>query len=558
MRNRSVFHKSVVAYLGQGFLKRQSLSNFNEIASPTMVEQGQFPRTLWILPLLLMTSLLFLFPQWTVDDAFISYRYGRNFLATGDWVWNVGESRVEGFTGYFLPMLAALFIKMGVGLESAFRWMGVLATLLSLVMLGEIVRALKINAWIGFVMLMVFCLQPWVYVHAGSGLETAVFMASVCLHLRVLAGIRSGSPTWWQGMAWVLTAMLAAWIRPEGLLLAMASLLAGVWISKGSRKAWLVSGAVFLLIAGVAQAWRIEYFGSLWPQSVLAKEYAGWFNPDSIKEMIRFFSLHLAIPGALVLALGWVEVDGSGTSNQPFMQTRRKILLVLAGAYSVPSILVYGHSHLFMNYAGRFFVPMMVLGLVGLACVADWGWVRFHETRTTKPLRWKWAKVLAVILLLVQSGILVAKWRSEWSWVRRYSAIMEHEYKPVAEAIRTRMREGDRIICYMDAGVIPYITAAQTTDFGRLNEPRLSRLEAGSPEAVDYFFEQEARFVVFTSFFEDRYVYLEEAHAIQADPRFANFRLLAVFSAPGVTDYFQFLFERVELSPVSVTEDPAT
>ncbi|KPJ64637.1 hypothetical protein AMJ44_12375, partial [candidate division WOR-1 bacterium DG_54_3] len=53
-----------------------------------------------------------LFLDFTQDDAFISFRYVRNFVNGDGLVFNPGE-RVEGYTNFFWILLLSLFLKLG-------------------------------------------------------------------------------------------------------------------------------------------------------------------------------------------------------------------------------------------------------------------------------------------------------------------------------------------------------------------------------------------------------------------------------------------------------------
>ncbi len=44
------------------------------------------------------------FPKWTVDDAYITYRYAENLALNGQLTWNPGLDPVEGYTGVALPV----------------------------------------------------------------------------------------------------------------------------------------------------------------------------------------------------------------------------------------------------------------------------------------------------------------------------------------------------------------------------------------------------------------------------------------------------------------------
>ena len=79
-------------------------------------EQPLGPRVYGVLALALTISAVALaaLPKWTIDDAFISYRYAQNLAEHGELTWNPGEDPVEGYTGVALPVILAAGMKVGI------------------------------------------------------------------------------------------------------------------------------------------------------------------------------------------------------------------------------------------------------------------------------------------------------------------------------------------------------------------------------------------------------------------------------------------------------------
>ena len=63
-------------------------------------------RIIYLLTITYSVGVFCIFPKWTVDDAFISFRYAQNLVESGELNWNPGEDPVEGYTGVMLPILA--------------------------------------------------------------------------------------------------------------------------------------------------------------------------------------------------------------------------------------------------------------------------------------------------------------------------------------------------------------------------------------------------------------------------------------------------------------------
>jgi arabinofuranosyltransferase len=130
----------------------------------------------YLLALLVAATALILLPWWTVDDAFISYRYGRNLLVHGELTWNVGESPfVEGYTGIFLPLLSAAILGLGLPLVETVKILGLLAMLGLLDECRRSLQRLGIDAISQSLAVLFLALTPLLYEHALSGLETIFF-----------------------------------------------------------------------------------------------------------------------------------------------------------------------------------------------------------------------------------------------------------------------------------------------------------------------------------------------------------------------------------------------
>ena len=103
----------------------------------SVVRIGKF---LLIAPFILCLAGLCIFPKWTVDDAFITYRYAENLARHGELTWNIGEEPVEGYTGVALPVLLAGLIQTGVQPVAVAKVMGALSHLARGLLLFMVLR----------------------------------------------------------------------------------------------------------------------------------------------------------------------------------------------------------------------------------------------------------------------------------------------------------------------------------------------------------------------------------------------------------------------------------
>lgn len=203
----------------------------------------------------------------TIDDAYITFRYSDNFAAGNGPVWNVGENPVEGFTNFLWMVWHTPFALFGLDLPLVAKLTSFVAGAIALVLLvrychqryGLVSALVAGGAYVVFV--------P-TYFHITSGLETIAFAA---LLLRVvivgLRAVNSQSVRVWEPP---LLLVLAGMLRPEGVLAAFPAFAAWLWTNRHNRTAWIwTAGAA--VIGGGYFAWRWSYYGHPFPNTFYVK-----------------------------------------------------------------------------------------------------------------------------------------------------------------------------------------------------------------------------------------------------------------------------------------------
>lgn len=493
------------------------------------------PRLLTGLAFAVAIVLLALFPKWTVDDAFISYRYGMNLVAYGELVWNVGEEPVEGYTGILLPLLAAFSIFVNLPPEEFVRVLSVLAFLLSGFLVYRIVEGRTKSEWISAAAVWSWLLNPLALTHAHSGLETMLFTCGIILVL--YEWMREETHTIRLGLACLFVALC----RPEGLILGIG--IAAVDIFSRSENLRIDSKKVqlhtsFFLVPVISyHLWRLTYYGSLLSNTWHAKRHEGIINPQSFEEF-GDFGLFFILPFVLGYFCLLFSIDNWKMLNKDF----KRILIgyfpfILFG---IITLIIYGRSRLLMGFSYRFFYPMLPVYVIGFTLLI---WKGFTK-------RYIGNRFVAIGFLLgafiFQLIVFAAHTKQEWYYPKQYSEIMDSEWRLIGERIAKEIPADKTVACYQDAGLIPYLIPNKCYDFGRLNDKYLASSHR-PPEAVaEYFFELQPDVAVFTSLTAPKYEYYKEGEYIVNDPRFADYQLIKIYSNPN-KDYHQFLYYRKDL-----------
>jgi hypothetical protein len=197
------------------------------------------------------------------DDTYITFRYALNLTAGFGFVYNIGE-HVLGTTS---PLWAAVLAALGlvrVPIELGALTLSLTLDIATAVLLFRLLVSLDYGARISLAAAVLFLCWFDYFSLARSGMETSgfVFLATAALH-----SMASGR----LGRAAVCCA-LAGLTRPEGAVL-VALLLVALWRvgSTIARRDAALCLVPLLLIAGGWTVYAVGTFGSVVPQSVIAK-----------------------------------------------------------------------------------------------------------------------------------------------------------------------------------------------------------------------------------------------------------------------------------------------
>jgi hypothetical protein len=197
------------------------------------------------------------------DDTYITFRYSLNLASGHGFVYNLGQP-VLGTTTPLWTLLLATFASAGVPIEHAALSVSLACDAAGVFLLFRLLTILGFGAGIPLAGGMLF-LGMFDYLSlARSGMESSFFVFLVLGSLASLASRRVVT-------AGVVTA-LAVLTRPEGTLL-LALFPAAVWYYRADlRRHEVATGVVLLLaIVGAWGVYAIRQFGSVIPQSVVAK-----------------------------------------------------------------------------------------------------------------------------------------------------------------------------------------------------------------------------------------------------------------------------------------------
>lgn len=392
-------------------------------------------RRRWVAPLAFTVAALgvcLAIFEFTVDDAWITARYAHHLATGAGYVFNRGGPTTDGVTPLGHAHLLALFGADGtLAATRAAKWLGLIAHLVSVGVMGRVVERLGGSVW-RFAPLAIWAVSPQPSAWAVSGMETPLVAALVALGLeRKLSG--SGLAPWLLGAA-------AAW-RPE---LSMLVVVLAMPRAEGAPHAarveldvagWFTRLCVAMLpLAGVT-ALRLWLFGTAAPLAVVAK------RPDA--------SRGLAYVGASLVLVGACQLVSSGLLRKGPRLARWAAIAFVAHSASV---VLAGGDWMALS---RLFVPALPVLVYAAASIARLG-------GTIPP---------AVRAVGASAGALFA-WNSvgwDLGRVGRDRADLVRELGPTLVEART--------IAAVDVGWVGAAApGAQVVDLAGVTDPTVARL----------------------------------------------------------------------------------
>jgi len=332
--------------------------------------------------------LAFLFVRFTVDDAFISWRYGLTFVHSGHWNWNRSGPTVEAYSNFLYTALSIVPAALRIPMELFFKAVAVG------IVGGYIawVRRLELPERQRLVLYAVALASPVFYVQLFSGLETVSF--AILIAVLFAAIYRTGRLGPWGYLA----AAAVAVSRPEGIAFALAAM-AWVLVIDPRRSHWRGTAGVIGAYA-VYWVWRAQHFGWFWPNTFYVKSAHRGSIVHQVSSVMDGLLPAIAI-GVLVVAAGRLLGRRAERSAR---RPRRDVLqdatpVVLAVLSALVVLFLYKQSELGMDFANRF-LWQLVFPVIAVALARPIGWVagRHRPTREAKDV---WALAAIGIAAMV-------------------------------------------------------------------------------------------------------------------------------------------------------------
>jgi hypothetical protein len=388
------------------------------------------------------------YTHYTMDDAFISFRYAGNLSEGQGFTWNPGEKeRVEGYSNFLWIVLLSPVMKIGADPVIASKIVGVVFGICCLFVLFHYRALVSSHPAVAALPPLFTVLYPQWGIWNVGGLETPMFGFLLAFAaMRFLAELRDDRTFPWSAFLFALLALT----RSEGAVYFGAALVFLTFFrsaAPGSGRShrrrdflWIV---LFLAMYLPYFAWRFSTYGYLFPNTYYAKRvllggmgYLGDFTLATIP----------------LLAAGVVGLVGRDRTMPVFL-----ILLLLAASLPVANIEPQmGEFH-------RFMVPVIPL----LAVLAARG---VHVSRERFGRRVSLLLSAAVIASCALYGLSQAGEISRRSGI--YAAGLRQAHIALGKHLGEVIPAGS-IVALADCGAIPYYSGLPALDtWGLLNSEK--------------------------------------------------------------------------------------
>jgi hypothetical protein len=369
-----------------------------------------------------------------IDDAYIYFVYAKNFLASGEFVYNLGGERVEGFSSplWMLICIAAMWVSPEPQIP-LFLFASVLATTITYLairytedLLGQNNEAasaggLHAGSWLYLAMLLGN--PSWLAWNIASLMETPlwgalIFFAMMRLIFILRAGCLPSSDRW-------LTPLLLALLvlcRPEAplwvcwFLLAYTLVLRALGFDAGRLTKALVPAVLAIAVAGgLLFGIRMSYFGYLFANTYYAKMSPDFFyNLGQGALYLLEFCVENGIAVVGIIVAAWLAFRNLylvlPISSRRDPQTLRADTeqFVLAGtvAAGVAAALITGGDKFGGFRFYQSFLPVLYL-LIVYAGIHLTPWLR---SRLVRPISNLNGLAVAALALLIFSDVVKAGW----------------------------------------------------------------------------------------------------------------------------------------------------
>jgi hypothetical protein len=414
----------------------------------------------------------------TIDDAFITFRYSRNLASGHGAVYNPGEV-AEGYTSFLWMILMTVPHLLHADAVLWSKIFGILAALgvAGLVFLYTVrltrsrlgARSVLAGAIAAFVLLT----GPPFATHVVSGMETVLYTLLATAFFGAATTLEAESSR--QTTRLAVLGLLTALTRPEGAIAVGVVFIGLLWRLRATNWKALCRSFLFAFVipAAIYWAWRWWYYGLLFPLPFYVKMGfdSGVSGIHDVLDFLRYIAPRLG---------PWVILGSMAVGRRGLPALGACVTLTVFFLFLKP----------WMGYDWRYLYPLypwlVVLSVTGLTAALDRLLLRSGSV-SRRSLMVDLCTVAAYLASTywIGTGLWPRNYRGGLQWKLSYATFVSRAYVPLAQYMaRVPEASRPRLLAITDAGAVPYYSGWRTLDLVGLNEAVIGRSGKHDPAYV--------------------------------------------------------------------------
>ncbi|MES2204567.1 MAG: hypothetical protein V4496_05020 [Pseudomonadota bacterium] len=410
--------------------------------------------------LFFLTYFCHLIWAFTVDDAFIEFRYVENFVQTGSIAWNIGFLPTEACTSFAHLMLLSLLNFVAISPVVASKLVGIGSIALIYYIILRQITDDKSTAILWGLLFDFFAMNPATPAHMISGLETTLYLCLIFMLCMSYTTLSSQRPRF---LTFSLLSLLSGLTRPESnaFLLALLCITPFFLPSNQKRKFILYEIIFYLLPAILYFIWRVWYFQLLLPlpfyTKVTGSKLAGAATTiDFIKQTYPFFMasfclLYFSFKKNILIPIGFLII----------------LVTMFLFAINVKPIMAFEYRYLY---------PVT-------AVLLAFGYCLTQQSTRTKGLLIK----IFSICLMVYCIIQLPSTSKRMQFFLDYAASEKNIYGYLGKRL-AQLNPTNNFTVISDAGILPYYSKLPTLDYWSLTDAHIASENMNEQQIAHYIF----------------------------------------------------------------------
>jgi len=400
-----------------------------------------------------------------LDDAFISFRYAKNFSQGYGLVFNPGTEPVEGYTNFLWIIILAFSYKIGIDIVLLSKVLGYIFSISTILILLFYLNY-KNNSLIQIVSALILSTCGAFTVWGTSGMETSMFTFLLTFILLYLGRNISNLNNKKLIILGVLTSLLTL-TRPEGLIVFATNLIVILFLAYKNKKHILENTIFYILsfsiIICLHEAFRYFYYHDFLPNTFYNKVGNA---VDQYVRGLRYIKLFIEATWLILIPIfiyTCFKIKNIAKNRLNIKNYLPLILSITAIMFIFYIIYVGGD----VMPAFRFFTPLIpalsILTTLGLY-------------KLTKYLKMKKSLVFIIFTLIICLFNLL-QWKFNIKFNKHLKEDKVAEYgKEVGLWLKGNFDKNTKIATNT-AGTIPYYSNFYTIDMLGLNDKHIAKKE---------------------------------------------------------------------------------